>query len=303
MPVADRPTSLLIRHALEQAGLASLLENRSADSISRTQIDALLRPDTALLAARIAHQRRLDAFGRTTTYARTGEGEGADILLAAPALTTWAELLSWGRDNVGAIAPDPETIVTLARTEGLNAADAGKALKTVGFAACTPSRLPDLADDIWLERMAGLASSGLCMTVAVPFTGDEPPARWVERVQQLRRWQAHQRIADAMLMFPKQLDAGTDLVSVPTGFGILQMVALARILVDNVPHLSVPWSLTGVKMGQITLNWGADDWVGPVGYDPGDNAGPVDGPRLVELITVAGFEPVARDAAFHLIGR
>jgi hypothetical protein len=303
MPVADRPTSLLIRHALEQAGLASLLEQRSADTISRTQIESLLRPDLALLAARIAHQRRLEAFGLVTTYARTGEGDAPDIHRAAPALTTWAELLSWGRDHVGACGPRPEEAVRLARTEGLNAADAGKALKTVGFAALAPTRLPELADDLWLEQMAGLSSSGLCLTVGLPFNGDEPPACWIERVQQLRRWQAHQKIADAMLMLPKQLEMGTELAAVPTGFGILQMVALARILVDNVPHLSVPWSLTGIKLGQITLSWGADDWVGPEGYDPGDNPGPVEAPRLTELISAAGFEPVARDAAFHLIGR
>lgn len=302
MPVADRPTSLLIRQALERAGLASLLENRSADSISRVQIETLLRPEAALLAARIAHQRRLDAFGRRTTYARSGDGDAPDIHRIAPTVTTWAELLSWGRDNPGACAPGAATVVTLAKPEGLTAADAGKALKTVGFLACQPSLLPDQADDAWLEQMAGLASAGLSQTVALPFRGDEPPGRWVERVQQLRRWQAHQKIADAMVMVPKQLDVAEDLDSVPTGFGILQMVALARILVDNVPHLSVPWSLTGVKMGQITLSWGADDWVGPEGYDPGDNAGPVDATRLIELITVAGFEPTARNAAFHPIG-
>jgi aminodeoxyfutalosine synthase len=302
MPVATRPSSLLIRHALEQAGLASLLESRSADTISRSQIETLLRPDTALLAARIAHQRRLDAFGMTTTYARSGDGDEPDVHRLAPPFATWSEALVWGRDHVGSCGPTPETVVALAKGEGLCTGDAGKALKTVGFAALAPTVMPDVADDAWLEQMAGLHAAGLTLTVAMPFSADELPSRWVDRVQHLRRWQANQPIASAMMIWPKQLDSETDLASVPTGFGILQMTALARILVDNVPHLTVPWAMTGVKLGQITLSWGADDWVGPVGHDPGDNAGPVDAARLIELITVAGLEPAARDAAFHRIG-
>jgi aminodeoxyfutalosine synthase len=267
MPVATRPSSLLIRHALEQAGLASLLESRSADTISRTQIETLLRPDAALLAARIAHQRRLDAFGMTTTYARTGDGDEPDIHLPSPAFATWSEALVWGRDHVGSCGPTPEAVVALAKPEGLCAADAGKALKTVGFAALAPTVMPDVADDAWLEQMAGLHAAGLTLTVALPFSTDELAKRWVDRAQHLRRWQTNQPIASAMMIWPKQLDAGTDLAAVPTGFGILQMVALARILVDNVPHLTVPWAMTVPTTGSAR-------WVTTPATTPGPSTPP-----------------------------
>ena len=44
-----------------------------------------------------------------------------------------------------------------------------------------------------------------------------------------------------------------------TGFEDVKYVALARLVVDNVPSIQVDWSLYGPKLAQVALTVGADD--------------------------------------------
>ncbi|MBC7545440.1 MAG: hypothetical protein H7338_22155 [Candidatus Sericytochromatia bacterium] len=298
MQVAERPPSLLIRQALERAGLASLLDGGPGTTLSRTHIEALLRPENALLSARIAHQRRLTAWGLATTYCRTGDGEATDLVPMAPAFADWAALLAWATAHPLGVGPEPMLALTLATATGLSATAAGLALTAAGLTAMAPAPVPLDNADGWHEAMVALADAGLALTIAVPFAANETPLAWAERACQLRRWQATQRFATAMLPIPAEPGDRPALEILPTGFGVLQMVSLCRILVDNVPHLSVDWSRIGIKLSQIALSCGADDWIGDASVDPGDSGGPVHRGLLAELIQVAGQTPVVRDAAF-----
>ena len=44
-----------------------------------------------------------------------------------------------------------------------------------------------------------------------------------------------------------------------TGREDVLMVALARLFLDNIPHIQVSWVKTGIKMAQLGLLAGADD--------------------------------------------
>src|SRR5207253_6809078 len=44
-----------------------------------------------------------------------------------------------------------------------------------------------------------------------------------------------------------------------TGYDDVKHVALARVIVDNVPSIQVDWSLYGPKLAQVALTVGADD--------------------------------------------
>ena len=87
-----------------------------------------------------------------------------------------------------------------------------------------------------------------------------------------------------------------------TGYDDVKRVALARLIVDNVPSIQVDWSLYGPKMAQVTLTVGADD---VDGVSAEDNTG--DGRRRAPLeeirrnIRAVGQDPVERNGRFEVI--
>ena len=49
-----------------------------------------------------------------------------------------------------------------------------------------------------------------------------------------------------------------------TGLTDLRNIAVARLMLDNVPHIKVYWIMTGLKTAQVALRFGADDIDGTV---------------------------------------
>jgi len=89
-----------------------------------------------------------------------------------------------------------------------------------------------------------------------------------------------------------------------TGFDDVRRVALARLIVENVPSIQVDWTLYGPKLAQVALTVGADD-VDSVSAE--DDAG--EGRRRAPLeeirrnIRDAGQEPVERNGRFDALVR
>lgn len=75
----------------------------------------------------------------------------------------------------------------------------------------------------------------------------------------------------------------------------LKTFAVARLLVDNVPHVKSLWANHGPSVAQLTLNFGADDLDGSL-----TDAG-ITRDDLLELIWDAGFQPVERDARYEVV--
>ncbi|WP_156315797.1 hypothetical protein [Aeropyrum camini] len=85
------------------------------------------------------------------------------------------------------------------------------------------------------------------------------------------------------------------------GTELLKTVAIARIVFrGEIKWIQAGWLTAGVKLGQATLEYGANDWGGTL-Y--GEKVLPEAGvplPKLVRrsierLIAEAGYEPVERD--------
>ena len=96
----------------------------------------------------------------------------------------------------------------------------------------------------------------------------------------------------------------------PTGFTDLKTLAIARLMVPNIPHIKAFWIMQGVHLAQLALNWGCDDLDGTVvWYDITKRQGSggthqelhVD--DIQRLIREAGFEPVERDTLYRAIER
>jgi cyclic dehypoxanthinyl futalosine synthase len=83
----------------------------------------------------------------------------------------------------------------------------------------------------------------------------------------------------------------------------LRHIALARVYLDNFPHVQASWFSEGKRTGQMALGFGADDFGGTlleeyVHREAGFvNTTTVD--ETVRIIRGAGFGPVQRDTLYN----
>ncbi|HED01226.1 MAG TPA: aminofutalosine synthase MqnE [Proteobacteria bacterium] len=92
-----------------------------------------------------------------------------------------------------------------------------------------------------------------------------------------------------------------------TGFNDLKNIAVARLLLDNFPHIKAYWVMIGPKLAQIALNFGADDIDGTIIEEKithmagADTAQGMTRAELRRLIHEAGCTPVERDTLYNII--
>ena len=91
----------------------------------------------------------------------------------------------------------------------------------------------------------------------------------------------------------------------PTPLETLSVLAISRLVLDNVPHLKSYWPMTGVETAAAGLSWGADDMDGTISEEKIAHLAGARTPvglareRMVETISIAGFFPVERDGSFN----
>lgn len=94
-----------------------------------------------------------------------------------------------------------------------------------------------------------------------------------------------------------------------TGAEYLRHTAVARIFLDNLPHISASWPTQGAKVGQMALHFGCDDFgstmieenvVSAAGAIT--KASPIMLPKEIHRqIREAGFIPAQRDTDYHVM--
>ncbi|HDL90234.1 MAG TPA: aminofutalosine synthase MqnE, partial [Thermodesulforhabdus norvegica] len=95
----------------------------------------------------------------------------------------------------------------------------------------------------------------------------------------------------------------------PTGVDILKTIAVSRLMLDNILHIKAYWVMLTVKLAQLALCFGADDFDGTVmeekiGHMAGaESEDALTVEELQYVIQSAGFEPVERDSFFNPLRR
>jgi aminodeoxyfutalosine synthase len=95
----------------------------------------------------------------------------------------------------------------------------------------------------------------------------------------------------------------------PSGRLDLKVMAVSRLLLDNVPHLKAYWIMLGTKMAQVALSFGADDLDGTVVEERIVHMAGATSPQslsagqLRALIEEAGRTPKERDTLYHEVHR
>ena len=91
------------------------------------------------------------------------------------------------------------------------------------------------------------------------------------------------------------------------GVDDLKTIAVARLLLDNIPHIKAYWVMIGEKIAQVALNFGADDMDGTVMEEKIAHFAGAKSPtqqqkeKLIRLIKEAGKIPVERDTLYNHI--
>jgi aminodeoxyfutalosine synthase len=95
----------------------------------------------------------------------------------------------------------------------------------------------------------------------------------------------------------------------PSATDTLRVHAVARLVLDNIPHIKAFWIATGVDVAQIALWYGADDLDGTVQeeriYHMAGSRTPesLSTGDLRRLVRAAGREPVERDTLYNVVER
>ena len=154
-------------------------------------------------------------------------------------------------------------------------------------------RLNDPRRSVEEVNIAGLALARLTVYQS-PSTDPLPLLKAVARLQHAVG------VLRAFAPLPRRLNPAAP----TTGYEDVKRVALARLVVDNVPSIQVDWSLYGPKLAQVALTVGADDVDGVSAEDEmsqGRRRAPLE--EIRRNIRAAGQEPIERNGRFDVFGQ
>jgi cyclic dehypoxanthinyl futalosine synthase len=115
--------------------------------------------------------------------------------------------------------------------------------------------------DRWLEVMEIAHGLGMKTSVTMMYGLGESLADRLEHLVRVREVQARTGGFTAFITWPLQPEH-TEMEGTPRTDAItyLRTVAIARLVLDNVPNLQASWVTMGLKVGQVSLRFGCNDF-------------------------------------------
>ncbi|MBI2865553.1 MAG: CofH family radical SAM protein [Chloroflexi bacterium] len=160
----------------------------------------------------------------------------------------------------------------------------------------------------WLEICRLAHEAGIPTTATMLYGHVETLEERVDHLLALRELQDETGGIATFIPLPFH-PAGTQLAKLPrtTAFEDLKMIAIARLMLDNFPHITAFWFSVGERVAQIALSFGADDVYGPVHEEMivhaagAEEAQAIELSALVNMIKSAGRVPAERDTFYRVI--
>lgn len=168
-----------------------------------------------------------------------------------------------------------------------------------------------ISGERWLGVHALAHGLGLKTNATMLYGHVERYEDRVDHFLRLRVTQDHTGGFQAFIALAFQPAAGTPLEHLPgtTGVDDLKTMAVARLLLDNFDHIKTYWVMTGLKLAQLALFFGANDMDGTVVEEvisllSGAGHGQaLSKAELVRVIGDAGRVPVERDGLYRTLRR
>jgi aminodeoxyfutalosine synthase len=265
----------------------------------------------------VATEARRVRVGNTVTYVRVAEIEARgpepvdDVPDAAGELRLSGMPQSIGEAAVSvsraaeAAGRRPLSVFSLAQLwtmaeRSLVALQAlSRTLRAAGATAVAEVVVDDLPAVTLGPAIEAVLAGGLLAPVA---SFRHAPADPVEAYHALRQLQAGLVAFRAVAPLPKHRPPASEAPS--TGYDDVKLIALARVIFDNVEHVQVDWTTHGPKLAQVALLFGASDLdrVSPSDDAPlGHRRAPIE--EVQRNITAAFLEPIERDGRFARVAR
>ena len=196
-------------------------------------------------------------------------------------------------------------------------------LKAAGLAACPGGGAEVFSDRVheelfrakldnqgWFDVARAVHAAGIPTNATLLYGHIETQDEKVRHLLHIRELQ--DETGGFMCFVPLAFDpSNTELSHLPvtTGYANLREIAIARLLLDNFPHVKAFWIMITPAVAQMALWYGADDIDGTVNHYEITHALGTTSHRqvlsheqLLDLITEIGREPVERDALYNLVG-
>jgi cyclic dehypoxanthinyl futalosine synthase len=174
-------------------------------------------------------------------------------------------------------ALSPPEVQHIARRSKLSVPDALTRLRDAGLDSIPGGGAEILVDRVrdviapkktrsaeWLNVMRHAHRLGMSTTATMMYGHVETLAERVEHMRRVRELQDETHGFRAFISWTYQ-DDGNRLGALvppesrPTSFDYLLTQAVSRIYLDNVDHIQSSWVTQGMKVGQVALQFGADD--------------------------------------------
>lgn len=198
-----------------------------------------------------------------------------------------------------------EEVLSRLKAAGLGSLPGGGAEILVDRVRKEITRGKVMTDD-WLNVMRVWHKLGGRSSATMMFGHVETDAERIQHLQRLRDLQDETGGFTAFICWTFQPD-NTQMADVkPLGaFEYLKMQAIARLFLDNIPNIQSSWVTQGLKVGQLSLVYGAND-MGSLMIEENvvAEAGTVHYLTLDEIrdaISSLGFEPRQRNVHYQLL--
>ena len=159
----------------------------------------------------------------------------------------------------------------------------------------------------WAAVMKEAARLGMPTTATMMFGSTEKPEDIVEHLFRIRELQADGGSFTAFIPWTYQ-PGNTELGgATATGVEYLKVLALSRIVLDNIPNIQGSWVTQGARLAQTALFFGANDLGGTMLEENVVAAAGctfrMSQEEMVDLIRGAGFIPAQRTTTYNVIKR
>lgn len=212
----------------------------------------------------------------------------------------------------------PAEICHLADRHGLTIQQVLERLHAAGLASVPGGGAEILVDEVrqaispkkigwkrWGEVMLAAAGLGMTTTATMMFGSQETPEQVIEHIFRIRELQAQGGSFTAFIPWTYQ-PGNTELGGVSaTGVEYLKVLALSRIILDNVENIQASWVTQGAKLAQVALFFGANDLGGTMLEENVVAAAGcsfrMSQQEMIDLIKGAGFKAAQRSTGYAVI--
>lgn len=165
----------------------------------------------------------------------------------------------------------------------------------------------------WFETHRTAHELGLKSNCTMLYGHIEQPYHRIDHLVRLRELQDETggfQTFIPLAFHPENTKLGAERnIKKPSSLMDLRVMAISRLMLDNIPHIKAYWIMLGVGTAQVALAYGADDLDGTVRHELIYHDAGAKTPEIMsvadiqQLIREAGREPIERDTLYHRVER